>query len=264
MKKYILIAFISIFSVTVNAGSQANQPATIAPEKIIEFAKDVEKYAAQRGARAFIIARVGRPANELPKGIHYTHTAIAVYSTIQLDNGKTAKGYAIHNLYQVDGKPNRSQLIQDYPVDFFCGAQQLKAGIIIPSDEIQTRLINLIATGKNTQLHNPKYSVIANPMNSQKQNCTEYTLDLINAAIYETTNTPQLKANTRAHFTPQRVKTSRIKLMFGSILMEDVTTKDHSGKIATTTFGAINNYLKQYDLAKHSVNFYGKGDIETL
>ncbi|MEP1551945.1 MAG: DUF2145 domain-containing protein [Paraglaciecola sp.] len=264
MKKYILIALISIFSVTVNAGSQATQPATIAPEQIVKFAKDVEKYAAQQGARAFIIARVGRAEKDLPKGIHYTHTAIAVYSTIQLDNGEIAKGYAIHNLYQVEGHPNKSQLIQDYPVDFFWGAQQLKAGIIIPSDEIQTRLINLIATGKNTQLHNPKYSVIANPMNSQKQNCTEYTLDLINAAIYETTNIPQLKANTQAHFTPQRVKTSRFKLMFGSMLMEDVTTKDHSGDIATATFGAINNYLQQYDLAKHSVNFFGEGNVIIL
>lgn len=261
MKLRIFLVLIAFLSLTANAGSQANKSATIAPEKIIKFAKDVEKYAAKQGARAFIIARVGRPEKELPKGINYTHTAIAVYSTIQLSSGETAQGYAIHNLYQVDGKPNLSQLIQDYPVDFFWGAQQLKAGIIIPSDEIQTRLIDLIATGKNAQLHNPRYSVIANPMNNQKQNCTEYTLDLINAAIYKTTNIAQLKANTQAHFTPQSLKTSRFKLIFGSLLMDDVTTKDHSGKIATATFGAINNYLQQYELAKHSVDFYGNEKI---
>lgn len=259
-----ILILITLISTPTWAGSQANKQALIEPEKIVKFAKDVEKYAAEKGARAFIIARVGRPQKDLPKGIHYTHTAVAVYSTIKLTNGETAHGYAIHNLYQVDGKPDRSQLMQDYPVDFFWGAHTLKAGIIIPSDEIQTRLIELIASGQNSDLHNPKYSVIANPMNSQLQNCTEHTLDLINAAIYQTTDIEKLKANTRAHYTAQRVRTSRFKLMFGSLLMDEVTTKDHKGKIATATFGSIHKYLDQYQLAQHGVTLYANGETEIL
>ena len=264
MKVINIFILLTLFCLPTWAGSQANKQAVITPEKIVKFAKDVEKYAAGHGARAFIIARVGRPEKDLPKGIHYTHTAIAVYSNIQLTNGETAQGYAIHNLYRVDGQSNRSQLVQDYPVDFFWGAQTLKAGIIIPSDEIQTRLIELIANGKNTDLHNPKYSVIANPMNSQLQNCTEHTLDMINAAIYQSTDIEKLKANTRAHYTAQRVRTSRFKLMFGSLLMDDVTTKDHKGKIATATFGSIHKYLDQYQLAQHGVTFYADGETTTL
>jgi hypothetical protein len=264
MKAKIILMLFTLFCVPTWAGSQANKQAVIEPEKIVKFAKDVEKYAAAKGARAFIIARVGRHQKDLPKGIHYTHTAIAVYSNIQLTSGETAQGYAIHNLYQVDGKPNRSHLVQDYPVDFFWGAQTLQAGIIIPSDEIQTRLIELIASGKNADLHNPKYSVIANPMNSKLQNCTEHTLDLINAAIYQSTDIAKLKANTRAHYTPQRVRTSRFKLMFGSMLMDDVTTKDHKGKIATATFGSIHKYLNQYQLTQHGVTFYADGEMVTL
>lgn len=264
MKAKIIFILMTLFCVPTWAGSQANKQALVEPRKIVKFAKDVEKYAAAKGARAFIIARVGRPQKDLPKGIHYTHTAIAVYSNIQLASGETAQGYAIHNLYQVDGKPNKSQLVQDYPVDFFWGAQTLKAGIIIPSDDIQTRLIELIASGKNADLHNPNYSVIANPMNSQLQNCTEHTLDLVNAAIYQSTNIEKLKANTRAHYTPQRVRTSRFKLMFGSMLMDDVTTKDHKGKIATATFGSINKYLDQYELVQHGVTLYADGATVNL
>jgi hypothetical protein len=264
MKKIITLFLITLCCLPTWAGSQANKKANIAPDKIVKFAKDVEKYAASQGARAFIIARVGRPEKDLPKGIHYTHTAIAVYSNIQLTNGESAQGYAIHNLYQVQDKPKRSQLVQDYPVDFFWGAHTLKAGIIIPSDDIQTRLIELIASGQNADLHNPKYSVLANPMNSQLQNCTEHTLDLINAAIYQTTDVTQLKANTRAHFTAQRVKTSRFKLILGSMLMDDVTTKDHKSKIATATFGSIHRYLNQYQLAKEGVTFYADGKVEIL
>lgn len=264
MKFLNIFILLGLFSVSTWAGSQSKEQAVIAPEKIVTFAKGVEKYAAAQGARAFIIARVGRPAKDLPKGIHYTHTAIAVYSNITLASGEKAQGYAIHNLYQVDGQLDRSELVQDYPVDFFWGAQALKAGIIIPSDEMQTRLIELIASGKNADLHNPNYSVIANPMNSQLQNCTEHTLDLLNAAIYQTTDVEKLKANAREHFTAQRVRTNRFKLMLGSMLMDDVTTKDHKGKIATATFGSIYRYLDQNQLAQHSVNLYANGEITHL
>jgi len=246
------------------AGSKNDQPAQLEPEKIAKFAKDVEHYAANKGALAFIVARVGRPEKDLPKGIHYTHTAVAVYSDIQLESGETVQGYAIHNLYQSADKPEKSQLITDYPVDFFWGAQTLKAGIIIPTPEIQSRLIALIASGENKRLHNENYSVIANPFNKQFQNCTEHTLDMLNAAIYKTNDIDQIKVNTKAHFSPQRVHTSRFKLMFGSMLMDDVTMKDHKGKIATTTFTSINRYLKKYKLTESSVTLFANGQVSEI
>lgn len=246
------------------AGSKKDQPALIEPEKIATFAKEVERYTAEKGALAFIVARVGRPEKDLPKGIHFTHTAVAVYSNIQLDSGEVVQGYAIHNLYQSPDQPEKSELITDYPVDFFWGAQTLKAGIIIPTPEIQLRLIEMIASGENKQLHNENYSVIANPFNQQFQNCTEHTLDMLNAAIYKTTDIAQLKVNTKAHFAPQKVHTSRFKLMFGSMLMDDVTMKDHRGKIVTTTFGSINRYLKKYDLTETSVTLLENGEINTI
>lgn len=264
--KHIAILFMltTLLPGLVEAGSNNTAQAKFEPERIVKFAKDVEKYGASQGAHAFIISRVGREEKDLPKGIRYTHTAVAVYSNITLDSGEVVRGYAIHNLYQKSDKPEKSQLITDYPVDFFWGAQALKAGIIIPTSEIQQRLINLIASGQNAELHNENYSVIANPFNQQFQNCTEHTLDMINAAIYQTNNVTKIKANTRAYFAPQRVHTSRMKLMFGAWLMDDVTTRDHKGKIATTTFTSIHQYLAQYELTQHAVDFYENGKTQTL
>ncbi len=173
-----------------------------------------------------------------------------------MDNGQTAKGYAIHNLYQTPQNPGRSQLITDYPVDFFWGVDSLKAGIIIPTPVIQQRLIELVSSGKHAKLHNQRYSVIANPFNTKFQNCTEHTLDMLNAAIYQTTDTKRLKANAKAYFQPQRVNSSPFKLMFGSLLMKDVSTKDHKGKVATTTFSTIYRYLDEYQLVEDAVEFY--------
>jgi hypothetical protein len=247
------ILVLSIFMNAAQAGSQQTAQIQHKPEDVVAFSKGVEKYAAEQGARAFIIARVGRPAKDLPKGISYTHTAIAVYSAITLGDGNVVNGYAIHNLYQNGDDKTKSQLITDYPVDFFWGAYNLTAGIIIPTPEIQQELINLVANGDNHKLHNPKYTVLASPFNSMYQNCTEHTLDMLNAAIYQTTNISQLKANAKAHFDAQRVRTSPFKLMLGSALMEDITTRDHRGKVRTATFTSIAKYLQKYDLAAHAV-----------
>lgn len=252
MKKLTIVfitALLLAFTGAANAGSNQATEAKFKPEEIATFAKSVEKYAASQGARAFIIARVGQPKSELPKGIEFTHTAIAVYSEITLDDGKKVKGYAIHNLYQNAKNGNKSALVTDYPVDFFWGVHELKAGIIIPTPELQAKIIDVIAMGENKTLHNPKYSLIANPFNNKYQNCTEHTLNIINAAIYQTTDMKQLKANTKAYFEPQKVNVSRFKLSLGNMFADGVTTKDHKGKIKTTSFGSIATYLSKYELA---------------
>jgi hypothetical protein len=248
---------------TTFAGSGASKEATLDPEEIIKFAKDVEKYAASKGARAFIISRLGTPKAELPKGINFTHTAVAVYSTIQLSDGKTVQGYAIHNLYQDSEDSNASSIIIDYPVDFFWSAFELKAGIIIPTPELQQLLLDNIANSKHLSLHNPNYSLLSNPFNSKYQNCTEYILDVINASIYQTTDIQQLKKNTQAHFKPKRIKRS-LKLLLGRILKDDLTTKDHGRKIYTTTFSTIGNYLQDNNLASSLIVFQKDGTIDKL
>lgn len=260
-----LIALLSLAtSSLVFAGSQAGTKAQFAPEEITGFAKDVEKYAAAQGARAFIIGRIGRPQKDLPKGIKFTHTAIAVYSAITLKDGSTAKGYAIHNLYQQAGKPDVSSLVVDYPVDFFWGANELTAGIIIPTPDLQQRIIAAISSGKNKAVHNPAYSVIASPYNNELQNCTEHTLNIINVSIYQTTDMQQLKANAKAHFKGQRIRSNPLKLMLGSIFMDDVATRDHPGKIVTTTFSTIGRYLQDNDLVQHMAIFNRDGSSGEL
>jgi hypothetical protein len=269
MKKLLSIILLPLIMLSLTtssayAGSAQTNKAKLDPVEIASFAKDVEKYAAIKGARAFIIGRVGRPAKDLPKDIEFTHTAVALYSSIKLADGKTVNGYAIHNLYQDAEQVNRSSLIIDYPTDFFWGVNELKAGIIIPTVELQQRLIATIASGKNQTLHNSNYSVIANPFTDQFQNCTEHTLDILNAAIYQTTNKQKLKLNAEAHFTPQQVHTSPFKLMLGSMILDDVSTKDHKGKVFTATFTTIANYLQQNNLVKEAVVFNHNGDIRKL
>lgn len=264
LKHTILIIVTFLFVEVAWAGSNRSSEIQHEPLEVSRFAKSVEKYAAAQGARAFIIGRVGQPEKDLPKGISFTHTAIAVYSNIQLEDGQHAKGYAIYNLYQNEGNLDRSSLVTDYPVDFFWGADVLKAGIIIPSKDLQLRIIQAIQLGNNKALHNPKYSMLSNPFSSKYQNCTEHTLDIINSAIYQTTNIKQLKVNSKEYFKPQKVRVSGLKLALGGLFMDGIHSSDHKGKPRTATFTTIAQYLADFGLLRQAVSLTQQGNTTSL
>ncbi|RJE73345.1 hypothetical protein BGP78_03540 [Pseudoalteromonas sp. MSK9-3] len=263
-KKVTISCAMLSYSLFTQAGSEQHRAPQFTTEKIASFAKSVEHYAAEQGARAFIIGRLGQPKSELPQGFQFTHTAIAIYSQIELEDGKKVNGYAIHNLYQQDDNANVSQLVTDYPVDFFWGVHALKAGIVIPTPALQQKLIRAIINGQNKTVHNPNYSLIANPFNNQYQNCTEHTLNVINAAIYQTDNMAKLKVNTTAYFKAQPVAVSRFKLALGNWFADGLSTDDHPKKVATASFTSIANYLKEYDLLDSAVIFEQKKTVPLL
>jgi hypothetical protein len=230
-----------------SASSSANEVIKFKPEQILHFSKKVEKILADKGAYVAIVARMGRPPSELPEGMHFTHVAFAIYSNITTSDGRTVKGYAMHNLYQQNDHPNISDLVQDYPVEFFAGVSQLEAGIIIPSPELQKRLLTIISSPTYNKLHNPKYSVIANPYTTKMQNCTGFVLDVVNAAIYETDDIKKIKAQEKAYFVAQPVNVTPLKLLLGSMFSADVSTADQHGTPVTATFEKIGEYLTKYD-----------------
>jgi len=221
--------------------------------ELLAFSKKVERVAAKRGARVFILARQGRPTSELPKGITYTHVAFAVYSSIRTEDGRSVPGYAIYNLYQDDNDPGSSVLAVDYPVDYFAGAYTLKTTVIIPTVQMQKRLLKIITSATYKNLHNPNYSVIANPGDQKYQNCTEFVLDVIQAAIYNTADKETIKANTREYFTAQDINVSPFKLLFGSMFVPDVKLGDQGEQIRTATFTTIAAYLQEFGLAKEVI-----------
>jgi hypothetical protein len=230
-----------------SASSGGGETTNFKAEEIITFAKKVERTLASKGAHVAILARMGRPLSEMPRGMRFTHVAFVVYSQIQTADGRTLPGYAIHNLYQYDDKPNTSRLVIDYPVDFFSGVAHMEAGILIPSAELQQRLIKVIASPAYAAVHEPRYSVIANPYNEGRQNCTEFILDVINSAIYQTSDVKQLKQVAQKYFVAQPVEVNPFKLLLGSVFSAEVATSDHPSKPVTATFERISDYLLKYD-----------------
>jgi len=243
----ILLTVTSLPACAASGSSSAAEEIHFSAEQIIKFAKQVEITLAGKGAQVAILARMGRPAAELPEGMHFTHVAFAVYSQITTADGRKIPGYAIYNLYQQNDHPEISTLVQDFPVDFFAGVAVLEAGIIIPSANLQQRLLEVINSPTYAALHDPHYSLIANPYTLGKQNCTEHTLDVISAAIYQTDDLRRIKANEKAYFKAQAVKVNPFKLALGSIFSAEIATSDQPGDPVTATFETIGLYLQKYD-----------------
>jgi hypothetical protein len=237
-----------------SASSAAGEDLHFKPEQVLGFAKKVEREMANRGAYVAIVARMGRPPAEMPEGMHFTHVAFAVYSDITTADGRHLPGYVFHNLYQQDDHPDVSSLANDYAPDFFAAVAQLEAGVLIPSPELQQRLLQVMTSPTYEALHDPHYSVIANPYTLGRQNCTEFVLDVTNAAIYQTGNIDQIKAVERKYFVAQPVHVNPLKLMFGGMFVKEVSTTDQDmGNPVTATFETISQYVLKYDTG--SVSF---------
>jgi hypothetical protein len=230
-------------------GSTSDAPLQFKAEQIIGLAKKVEMTLAAKGARVAIIGRIGRSRSEMPAGMHYTHAAFAVYSAISTSDGRQLNGSAMFNDYQSDDHPDTSSLIQDYPVDFLAGVAELEAGVIIPSAELQKRLLEVIASPTYQTMHDPRYSAIANPYTLGRQNCTEFVLDVLNAAIYQTSDIKVIKANEKAFFVAQPVNVNPLKLLLGAMFSAEISTSDQPGPPpVTATFETIGAYLRHYDI----------------
>ncbi|CAB1078605.1 hypothetical protein D1AOALGA4SA_6342 [Olavius algarvensis Delta 1 endosymbiont] len=246
----VIVCLFAAYSISIAGSVQNSEGApSFKPEEIVQFSKRIEKLLADKKAAVAIVGRIGRPQSELPPGIQFTHTAFWVYSRIQTQEGTVVPGYAVYNLYQRNNQLDRSDLIQDFPVDFMLGVYDLKVGVIVPSRALQKRLVDVISSATYQQLHNPDYSAIASPYNNRYQNCTEFVTNVIFSSIYKTDDLQEIKANIKAWFAPQPIEVSQLKLTLGSIFMPDIKLDDHPDKPETATFSTIAEFLAAENLA---------------
>ncbi|MDZ4759722.1 MAG: DUF2145 domain-containing protein [Alphaproteobacteria bacterium] len=224
-------------------------------EQATAFGKQIERELASKGARLAIVFRTGRPRDELPDGIAYTHGAFWVYVPITLDDGRQINGYAVYNLYHGDGKTlakDKSYLHQDFPVDFVAATAVDDVAVIIPSPEMQRRVVEIMGGPTYEALHVEDYSLVSNPLDPKYQNCNEFMLDVLASAAWETTEMAQIKANLRQHYKPTKVKTSLIERTLGPIADSRLKTDDQRGGIVTATYESMSAFMTEKKLLTES------------
>ena len=238
------------------AGFSGRGPAAhLKPAEAAAFAKQIERDLAARHAHVAIVFRAGRSRNDLPDNIAYTHGAFWVYGETTGADGKTYKGYAVYNLYQGDGKSlpeTQSYLAQDYPIDFVAGSQADDVGVIIPSPEMQRRIGNIINSPSYEKLHIKSYTLVSNPFDARHQNCTEFLLDVVSGAAWQTDDYAQIKANLKAHFTPTIVHANPLERIFGPVFDPRLNLDDQDSDIETAEYASIARFMKDNGLLQES------------
>lgn len=246
------LAVMGALSAPARAGSEA-EPADLLPlETAAAFSKQIERELASHGARAALVFRTGRAREDLPDGVRYTHGALWIHQRFVLEDGSEAWGYATWNLFHFRDEPTRSYLARQLPLDFARGALIAEAGIVIPTPEMQRRLIAMAREGGLEAVHQPAYSLISNPHDARYQNCNEYLLDLVAAAVWETTERTRLKANLSAWFEPGELRVSGLERLFGPMVDTRLRTDDHRGPLRTTTFTALARFMADHGLSDFS------------
>ena len=254
-----LVGAVALPAAAQDSSANAVAPHFTAPEAAA-FSKQVERDLASRGAKVAMVFRTGRPRSQLPEGISYTHGGFWVYRTIKTADGKTQQGYAVYNLYAGDGKAwskIESRLVQDYPFDFTRGSTVDDMAVIIPSPEMQRRIIAVIDSPTYQAVHNPHYSLVANPWKRTYQNCNNFMLNVIAAAIWKTSDPDQITADLKAHYKPTLVKANAVLRLFGPIADQRLRTDDQQGPIRTATYESMAEFMRENNLleATYSINY---------
>ncbi|MBR9825620.1 MAG: DUF2145 domain-containing protein [Alphaproteobacteria bacterium] len=231
------------------AGSNGRPVDNFTLQETADFSKQIERELAHRGAYVAMVFRSGRPRSGLPDGIRYTHGAFWVYTPVPTLDGGTQYGYAVFNLYHEISPVTVSGLYQDWPLDFTRGDAIGQVGVIIPNEEMQERILDVIASPLFETLHNPDYSLLSNPGDARYQNCNEFMLDVVASSIWQTTSREQIKVNLDAYFSPSRVHLNVFERWVGPLIDQRLRLDDHTGDIRTTTYASMADFMLAFDLA---------------
>jgi len=215
-------------------------------EAVREFALKLNDELDRRQVNLAIVARTGRPREQLPKGISYTHVAFVVFEPVREPDGSVFHTYCVYNLYQGGpGLEDRSHLKQDFTYDFVAGTAEEDVMVCVPSPEMQRRLVRVIRSPAYASLHTPRYNVVANPWVDRFDNCVTHTLKVCVAAIYETDDRTRIYKNIRAHFKPTRVRLPLFKAI-GSHLVppKELSREDMDPRgLQTASYDSLETFL---------------------
>lgn len=205
-----------------------------------------------RQAGVALLARSGRPRDQLPSGVRFTHVAIAVFEAVRRTNDpEPVYLYTVYNLYQgAEGKLDRSYLKQDTLYDFVNGTYEREIGVLVPGRDLQARLLRVIRSDLYRHLHNPAYNLVANPAVDRYDNCVTHTLKLCMAAIYDSTDRKQIYAAIQAHFRPTKIRTHALQRL-GTHFIEGLSLSDQRGStLETATFESLAACLQDNGLVE--------------
>jgi len=200
-------------------------------ETLENYSQQILDELTRKDVKLAIVSRAGQTRDNLPDGVMFTHSAFF---------RRNADGrYDVYNLYHGEENRLRSSLVTDTPADFLRLLKERDAGVLIPVPSVQTHLFDMLETPDYAAVHQADYSLISNPLDLRWQNCNEFMLYVVAAAIWETTDRAVLRDHLKRSITPTELKVSPLRRHYGPMIDERLILDDHDDKVFTTTFGTL-------------------------
>lgn len=246
----IVLAPTLVFPAAARADSDPIPREHFGQNDIADFSKQIERELAARGAYVALVFRSGRARADLPEGLRYSHGAFWVYTEMPTASGAMHYGYAVYNLYFDPRATRRSYLYQDWPYNFVAGDAVGQVGVVVPSAEMQVRILDVIASDSYHLLHEPRYALYSNPAEMTYQNAPEFLLDVISAGAWQTTDRIQIKVNIAHYFRPERLRLGWWTRWIAPWFDRRLRFEDQQGAlIETASYDSIANFLLRYEMA---------------
>jgi hypothetical protein len=210
------------------------------------MAAQVYKRLEELQAEAAIIGRIGSDLSEY--GLKYSHAGIV------LRDHPKGRWLIRHKLNQCGSE--RGNLYDEGLVNFFNDDPfRMEALLLVPSPELQRRIRQDTASPLAIVLHQPRYSLLANPFALAYQNSNGWVLEILASTL---SPQPILSRAQAQQFLQQTYQADTIALSLGARLgagmfKGNVAFDDHpseaeaSGKYQTVTVRSLARYLLDHD-----------------
>lgn len=238
------------------AGSDCSER-SIGPAEMrnaVNMAHKTLKWLEASDAQVALIGRVGSDISE--QGLRYTHMGAAVR--------EHPKGrWLFVHLLNVCANDS-SDIFDEGLINFFLDDLfAFEAAILIPEPQLQARLKEELLGPLVRTLHNPQYSMIANPFSTKYQNSNQWVLELTAVAMAPkgsiTTRAQAQAMLTLKSYQPDSVKVSPVQQLGASLFRANVRFDDHTadeaaaGRYNVVTVRSVVRFLQANGLATKAV-----------
>jgi hypothetical protein len=244
------VAILGIFCVAECKAGQSCEEKPADPQKIMqgfELAQKVKLQLDNANAELAIIARVGQDLSKYH--LRYSHLGI-------VRKDETGRWIVMHELNQC-GTAN-SDLFNEGLANFFMDDPfKFESLLLIPSTEVQEKIINKLNSPTARQLHEVHYNMLAFPFSTRYQNSNQWALELMAASLTNDVNIQQREqAQAWLKFAGYQASTLEIPMMTrlgGRMFRANIAFDDQpfdrrmAGHIDTVTVDSIDHFLQLRD-----------------
>jgi hypothetical protein len=217
----LLVASLIATGALAGQSCEPRRPAAAEVRAGLELAYKVHRHLEASGASVAVIGRVGRDLSE--HGLRYSHVGLALRS-------EPERRWTVLHLLNHCGRADSDLYEQGLGNFFLDDLFRFEAVVLLPSPELQSRVLVALAGGAARRVHQPAYSLIAHPYSARYQNSNQWLLELVASAL---AGEPFSRGQAHAHlarmgFRPSALHLPPLKRLGARLFSVNVQFDDHA------------------------------------